>query len=131
MTKMTNYSDLTRAFEAHEINNNTFRHDQHVLVAYELLTKYDYIDATAIYAKGIRTLATNAGAPHKFNATITFAFMSLIAERMELSQSAGFEEFKAQNPDLLSKRILDKWYPAHRLDTDAARKMFLMPTAHG
>lgn len=125
------YSDLTRSFEAHEIDNTTFHHDQHIIVAFELFTKYDFIDATAIYAKGIRTLATNAGAPQKFNATITYAFMSLIAERMEQSERASFEDFKSRNPDLLSKNALEKWYSPEQLNTDAARKIFLMREARG
>ncbi|AXT27963.1 hypothetical protein D1823_16165 [Ruegeria sp. AD91A] len=60
-------AEITSAFEAHAIDNTTFGHAEHVQVAYDLLRKYDFIDAAAIYAKGLRTPATNAGAPDTFN----------------------------------------------------------------
>ncbi|WP_109313618.1 MULTISPECIES: hypothetical protein [Ruegeria] len=120
-------TDITSAFEAHAIDNTTFGHAEHVQVAYDLLRKYDFIDAAAIYAKGIRTLAAKAGAPDKFNLTITYAFMSLIAERLASSQSSTFEAFIAENPDLMAKTALSQWYPQERLNSALARRIFLLP----
>ncbi|WP_299641677.1 hypothetical protein [uncultured Ruegeria sp.] len=60
-------AEITSAFEAQAIDNSTFGHAEHVQVAYDLLRKYDFIDAAAIYAKGFRTLTTNASAPDTFN----------------------------------------------------------------
>ncbi|CUH47423.1 hypothetical protein [Ruegeria atlantica] len=120
-------TDITSAFEAHAIDNTTFGHAEHVQVAYDLLRKYDFIDAAAIYAKGIRTLAVKAGAPDKFNLTITYAFMSLIAERLASSQSSTFEAFIAENPDLMAKTALSQWYPQERLNSALARRIFLLP----
>ncbi|MEO3431648.1 hypothetical protein [Inquilinus sp. CAU 1745] len=129
MNDPAGYSDLTRAFEAHEIDNAAFRHAEHVTVAFGLLKRYDFIDAAAIYARGIRTLASKAGAPGKFNLTITYAFMSLIAERMAGSACDDAERFIQDNPDLMSKDILAKWYAPDRLHSDIARSTFLMPVA--
>ncbi len=120
-------TDITSAFEAHTIDNTTFGHAEHVQVAYDLLRKYDFIDAAAIYAKGIRTLAVKAGAPDKFNLTITYAFMSLIAERLASSQSSTFEAFIAENPDFMAKTALSQWYPQERLNSALARRIFLLP----
>lgn len=130
MTNTVLSSDLTRSFEAHQIDNSTFRHKQHLEVAFELLCKYDFVDATAIYAKGIKTIAANAGAPKKFNTTITFAFMSLIAERLENFNGVGFDSFLEENSDLLSMSILEDWYVHEQLFSDTARKIFLMPRAN-
>ena len=127
MTTPAEYSSLSAAFEAHDIDNSSFGHAEHVRVAFELLEKYDFIDAAAIYAKGIRTIATAAGAPQKFNLTITYAFMSLIAERMAQAPVAGFDAFVEANPDLMSKNVLTRWYPSERLQTEAARTIFLLP----
>jgi hypothetical protein len=121
------YSDLTRSFEAHNVDAAAFHHVDHVQVACELLTKYDFIDATAAYARGIKSIAAKAGVPDKFSATITYAFMSLIAERMARSKGEPFEAFLGKNPDLLSKNVLAKWYAPERLNSDIARKIFLMP----
>lgn len=126
MTTDADISELTRAFETHDLDNSTFGHAQHVEVAFGLLKKYDFIDAASTYAKGIQAIAWKAGAPKKFNLTITYAFMSLIAERM-MSSHQGFDDFAAQNPDLMSKGILARWYAPDRLHSDTARSVFLLP----
>ena len=118
---------MTRQFLAHAIDNTNFHHTDHVRVAFDLLHQHDFIDAACLYAKGIRTIAANAGAPQKFNLTITYAFMSLIAERMHPDQDCDFEGFVAANPDLMSKEALYKWYGTERLHTDTARSVFLLP----
>ena len=122
-------SAITRAFEDHAVDNTKFHHAEHVQVAYDLLGKYDFIDAAAIYAKGIRALAINAGAPRKFNLTITYAFISLIAERLATNSYRDFKEFVSRNPDLMSKTVLARWYAEDRLHSDHARSMFLLPEA--
>ncbi|WP_298851826.1 hypothetical protein [uncultured Ruegeria sp.] len=122
-------ADITNAFEAHAIDNTTFGHVEHVQVAYDLLRKYDFIDAATIYAKGIRTLAAKAGAPDKFNLTITYAFMSLIAERLAYTQTDDFERFTQGNPDLMANTVLDQWYTKERLNSALARGVFLLPAA--
>lgn len=130
MTHTAHPSDITRAFMAHAIDNSTFHHAEHVRVAFDLLREFDFIDAAAIYAKGIRAIATKAGALRKFNLTITYAFMSLIAEKMAASpQEVDFEEFVAENPDLMSKGALAGWYSDERLNSDTARSIFLLPGA--
>jgi hypothetical protein len=127
MTITAHCSELTSSFETHDIDNTRFKHAEHVQVAFELLGKYDFIDAAATYAKGVRSIAAKAGAPQKFNLTITYAFMSLIAERKDGSSPSAFPEFAKQNPDLMSKDVLAKWYSSDRLRSDAARSIFLMP----
>lgn len=128
MTGKDEPSEITKAFEAHCIEDASFHHAEHVLVAFDLLRKYDFIDAAAIYAKGIRAITTRAGAPQKFNLTITYAFMSLIAERLAMSPTPEFEVFASANADLMSKTLLEKWYGSERLHTDLARAVFLLPS---
>ena len=65
--------------------------------------------------------------PRKFNATITLAFMSLIAERMATTQYVDYDDFITSNPDLLSKDVLEQWYSPERLSSILARSIFLMP----
>ena len=92
-----------------------------------MLRKYDFLDAVANYGKSLNAIATNAGAPEKFNTTITVAFMGLIAERMNATSCTGFQDFISQNKDLLSKDVLAQWYSPERLKTALSRKVFLMP----
>ena len=121
------HQSLADAFEAHDIDADAFHHLEHVEVAFALLKKYDFIDASAIYAKGIRTIAANAGALTKFNLTITYAFMSLIGERIAAMPYLTFEASVAANPDLMTKDILSQWYDPDRMTSDTARSVFLMP----
>ncbi|WP_282607326.1 hypothetical protein [Pelagibius sp. Alg239-R121] len=123
------YSELTQSFERRSIDPSIFRHGDHVGVAYEMLCKYDFMDATMKYGECLNMIATKAGAAKKFNTTITVAFMSLIAERMKKSEHTGYEDFITQNQDLLSKDVLKQWYSAERLKSDLARSVFLMPDA--
>ena len=125
----SDYADLTRSFEAHDLDNSTFRHLDHVGVAYEMLRLHDFVEATSRYAENIRSIAAKAGAPDKFNATITFAFMSLIAERMVTTEHKDYDDFIARNPDLKSKDVLEKWYSPERLHSASARRVFLLPDA--
>ena len=120
-------ADVTLKFIAHALDNGAFHHAEHVSVAFDLLRKHDFIDAASIYAKGLRRIAADAGAPQKFNLTMTYAFMSLIAERMLLDPSGDFDGFVAANTDLMSKDVLAKWYGNDRLQTEAARSIFLLP----
>ncbi len=94
-----------------------------------MLGKYDFVDAVARYAHNIKTIAARAGAPGKFNTTITVAFLSLIAERMGSGKYADYGDFISQNQDLESKGLLRRWYPSERLQSDLARKVFLLPSA--
>jgi len=125
----SDYADLRRSFEAQDLDASRFRHMDHVGVAYEMLKSHDFIDATAKYAENIRSIAAKAGDPEKFNTTITFAFMSLIAERMATTEHKSYDEFIARNSDLKSKDVLRRWYSPDRLHSDEARRVFLLPDA--
>jgi len=113
-------------FERKEIAAEDFSHREHVQAAFELLHKYDFIEATAKYAEIIKSMATAAGAPEKFNVTITVAFMGLIAEKMEADGDVDFDTFYSTNPDL-SGNALAPWYSAERISSKLSRKIFLMP----
>ncbi len=120
---------LARSFEIGELDPAAFKHTDHVAVAYEMLGAYEFLEACNKYASSISALAERAGAPKKFNATITLAFLSLIAERMASGEYKNYEEFIAQNQDLRSKNVLERWYSPERLNCDTARAVFLMPDA--
>jgi len=125
---MIGKEDLTSAFEAHRVDAKSFGHKEHIRVAHDLLQKYDFFAAAAKYAAGMQAIAAKVGAHDKFNTTITIAFLSLIAERMKTVGGKNFEEFMANNTDLMRADILALWYAPERLYSDMARNTFLMPT---
>ena len=104
-----------------------FGHLDHVGVAYEALARHDFFDAAGVMASGIRNLAERAGVPDKFHATITWAFLSLIAERMRTTEHDGAADFIDRNPDIGSGGALAPWYSQQRLKSDLARSIVLLP----
>lgn len=123
----TDYTELTQSFEACDIDASAFSHVDHVGVAYEMLRNHDFLSASVKYAECINTIATKAGAARKFNTTITLAFLSLIAERMQTTPHNGYDEFISKNQDLVTGNPLDAWYSPERLRSDLARTVFLLP----
>ena len=119
--------ELVSGFEAMTLDPESFGHYEHVVVAFELLGKYRYLDAVEKYAKSIEAIARAADAPEKFNLTITVAFLSLIAERRRLCPVGDFESFIEENNDLLDSSVLLRWYSTERLLSAEARQQFLLP----
>jgi hypothetical protein len=58
---------------------------------------------------------------------MTVGFLAAIAERQFRSQCSTWDEFAAQNPDLLDRSILRRWYSREELATELARKTFVLP----
>ena len=97
-------NDLLERFERREIEASSFAHYDHVHVAYEMLAKYEFMDACARYARTIKAMAESVGVPQKFNATITLAFLSLIAERRSQASQQDFDTFWRRIPTSSTRR---------------------------
>ncbi|MEN1728407.1 MAG: hypothetical protein AAGJ52_08190 [Pseudomonadota bacterium] len=128
---MADSSTLLTAFEQGRIEPADFGHRDHLDVAFHLLDRCGFLGALTIYAGTIQTMAQQAGAPEKYNATITCAFLSLIAERKAQSKADEFQVFLDANADLLDSNPLLKWYSADRLFSEQARSRFVLPDRIG
>ena len=122
-------AQLLDDFTNDRIEPQTFSHAQHVEAAYALLRHKPFFEAAVAYIDGLKKLALAAGAPMKFNMTITLAYLGLIAERIEADQNTPWDKFIASNADLLDKKLLLRWYEPEVLGSDAARRSFVMPGA--
>lgn len=120
-------NELLQQFELGELDRQCFDHRAHVTTAVALLRRAPYLEAVERYVAGIQRLAAAAGVPHKFNMTVTVAFMSVIAERLDATPNVNDAEFLELNPDLLAPNFLSRWYEPARLASAGARRMFLMP----
>ena len=118
--------DLGRFLRA-EIDPAAFPHREHVRMAFEMLQRHDFPETVLHYSRTLRAMAEKVGRPEAFHQTITIAFLSLIAERMEAGGAADFAAFAQANPDLLEKTVLERWYRPERLASAAARRTFLLP----
>ncbi len=115
-------ADMIKAFEAGTLDPAAFDHRAHVEAAIALRRRTDFLDAATRYQRGIVQIAAKAGAPDKANVTITLAFLSLIAERMECA-----DDVLSAHPELLDSKLLARRYAPERLDAPLARRVLLLP----
>ena len=115
------------ALETGALDPSAFPHPEHVRFAYGMLERYSFGEAVMRFSRGLQLLAAKAGRPEVYHETITVAFLALIGERRARSGHDDWEEFKAQNRDLLDKRCLERWYGAEQLGSDLARGTFCLP----
>jgi hypothetical protein len=129
MSKRDEIPPLLRAFCEGRIDNAEFHHAQHVQVGFEMLKRHGFVEAATAFARGLRTIAGQAGRAQLYNETVTVAFLSMIAEAMQ--RCATFEELQRQAPELMRKDIIKTWYSPQRLSDPAARTVFLLPDRIG
>ncbi|HYB32895.1 MAG TPA: hypothetical protein VED45_05635 [Steroidobacteraceae bacterium] len=110
-----------------ELDAARFPHREHVRMAFELLRRYDFAETALHFTRALRAMAQRAGKPQAFHQTVTIAFLSLIAERIESGRASDFAAFARDNPDLLDKAALARWYRPERLASASARRTFLLP----
>jgi hypothetical protein len=111
-----------------EVDPRNFPHREHVRMAFEMLCRHDFAETVWHFSRALRAMAAKAGKPQAFNQTVTIAFLSLIAERMQESGGAAdFDALVRAHPELLDKAALTRWYRPERLASDAARHTFLLP----
>lgn len=118
--------ELMRFVEG-EIHATAFPHREHVRMAFEMLRRHDFAESVWLFSKSLRAMTARAGKPQAFNQTVTLAFLSLIAERMETAAGMNFEAFASANTELFDKATLARWYPRERLACEVTRRIFVLP----
>ncbi|MBE1283601.1 MAG: hypothetical protein GJ676_09855 [Rhodobacteraceae bacterium] len=103
-----------------------FTHKDHIGVAFEALKQHDFFTALGHVSRGIETAALRAGATDKFNATITLAYMSEIAEQMEFVTYVDADALMDANPQLIKGGPLKRYSPG-RATSKLARRTALLP----
>lgn len=123
--------EFANAFEGCEIAGDNFHHRDHVRLAWVYLREMTLLDALKRFTESLKRFAIHNGVPNLYHETITWAYLLLIHERMERNPTVDFETFEVANPDLFAWKpsILDRYYDRETLDSDLARRTFLMPTA--
>ena len=119
------------ALETGAIDPARFPHPEHVRLGYEMLGRYSFGEALTRFSRGLKLLTAKAGRPEDYHETVTVAFLALINERRATGGPRDWDDFKANNPDLLDKRCLQSWYDAEQLGSDLARRTFCLPRPRG
>ena len=125
---MTN-QELIYRFERDAIPEVSFHHADHVHLAFAYLSEYPLLEALQGFARALKGFAAARGKTQLYNETITWAYFFLIHERMARTESATWEDFAQQNPDLLiwKNGILSRYYVEGTLKSDLAKRVFLLP----
>jgi len=122
---------LVHAFETASVDPQRFRHREHLYVAWCYLSALPFEEAAQRYHHHLRRLAAALGVPEKYHATITWAYLLLLAEVMAAPALAGadFETLERQAPALFDHRngMLFDYYDRALLDSDEARRRFILP----
>lgn len=116
-------------FRAGTLGADAFHHRDHVRMAWLYVRAHGLEAAVTRFTDDLRAFAAAKGVPRLYHATITVAYLSLVAERLAATPDPSWEAFAAAHPDLLGWKpsILDAYYSAGRLWSDQARAQFLLP----
>ena len=104
-----------------------FGHRQHVELAWRYLEDHDPEAARELVADAIRQVAAAHGAPDKFHATITSAWVRCVAVHRQRWPAESFDRFIAINADLLDAHLLEQHFSRGLLLSDEARVGVVAP----
>ncbi|MCU0882476.1 MAG: hypothetical protein MUF14_07400 [Hyphomonadaceae bacterium] len=121
------FFNLLDRLEQGQLGPAGFSHRDHVGVAVAALRRHGFFRGMMVMAEGIEAAAARAGAPEKFNATITLASMSRIAELLDLWGDGPIGDFVETYADALSPAVLSGEYGDGRLTSPLARRIGLLP----
>jgi hypothetical protein len=121
--------ELIRAFEALTLPPGQFHHVEHVRLAWSYLQHYPLCEAIERFVTGLQRFAAVHGQAERYHATITWAYILLINERLATQPSSNWADFAAANPDLLNwqSNVLSRYYRETTLQSAIARRVFVFP----
>ncbi len=116
-------------FEHGQLTDENFDHVGHVFVTWKMLESASVLETLQRSSIALRRLTKRLGVEAKYNETITWFFVFLIAERRLRKATSTWEQFATENADLManSKQLLAKFYSPEKLSNVLAQQQFLMP----
>jgi hypothetical protein len=120
--------EFLSALEACELPESDFGHRAHVRAAYLYLRRFDFPEALGRVRRTIQAYAAHLGKPRRYHETITTAYLALIQERIAAQGHAGgWSAFERNNPHLLQRDLLTKFYSQTEIESELARRVFVLP----
>ena len=123
--------DFVAAIEGCAIAGSDFHHADHIRLAWIYLREHPLIEAIDRFTTALKRFAAHHGVPEKYHETITWAYLLLIHERLQRGgASATWDQFRAANSDLFAWKpsILERYYATATLQSDVARRVFVLPS---
>jgi hypothetical protein len=104
-----------------------FGHREHVRLTWLAVRRCGVPAAIDVVSHGIQTTARYAGAPQKYHATVSRAWVELVGHHTLETDQPDFDIFVRDNPALLDKRLLTRFYRPKTLASAAARTGWVDP----
>jgi hypothetical protein len=104
-----------------------FGHREHVHLTWLAVRRVGRSAAVDLVSDGIRRTARYAGAPQKYSATVSRAWVEIVAHHAAATPTDDFAEFAAANPEVLDKRLLARFYAPATLAAAPARTGWVPP----
>jgi len=121
-------AEFIRALETCALPESEFGHAAHVRATYLYLRSTEFATALARIRRAIRNYAGHLGKLDRYHETITVAYAALIQQHMcERGDGGGWPAFERENADLFQRDLLLQFYPRTQLESELARRVFLLP----
>ena len=106
-----------------------FGHREHLHLTWLAVRACGVDGAVPLVSDGIQRTARNAGAPQKYHATVSRAWVELVGHHVDADTDdrADFGAFLARYPALLDKTLLARHYRSTTLAGAAARTGWVEP----
>jgi hypothetical protein len=122
---------LAARFELCTLPAADLRHREHVRLAWIYLRRDPFEAAAARFCADLRRFAASAGHADRYHATITWAYLALVNERIHrrAPPAGDFDAFAADNADLFDAKggAIAHYYDAATLASPLARAVFVLP----
>jgi hypothetical protein len=119
--------DALRVLETVVAKARRFGHREHLELAWTYLERAPLAVAQQSMVAAIRHVAAKHGAPDKYHATLTLAWVHLVAVHRERWSAPTFEAFLARNPQLSNRHLLDQHYSSEVLGSPDTRAAWTEP----
>jgi hypothetical protein len=104
-----------------------FGHREHVHLTWLAVRRCGVPAAIDVVSDGIQRTARYAGAPQKYHATVSRAWVELVGHHALESGEGDFTTFADRNPVLLDKRLLTRFYRPATLAAPQAKSDWVEP----
>ena len=104
-----------------------FGHRQHVHLTWLAVRSCGTPGAISLVSEGIQRTARYAGAPQKYHATVSRAWVELVGHHVEADPTPDFDSFVELNSALLDKRLLTRFYRPATLASAYAKDGWVEP----
>jgi len=102
-----------------------FGHRQHVQLTWLAVRRHGTTAAIALVSDGIQRTARYRGAPQKYHATVSRAWVELVGHHA--ADGEDFAAFVERCPELMDKRLLSRHYQSSTLASEPARRGWIEP----